>query len=275
MSNSDLRSQLSSYRSELSAIERENARLQGEINAMTSAVAAAEGALVSTRNHTLAPGNGEARLIHANAKSLAAWELQGEIAVVYERLKRMELANKKIRECNNTRYYDFATYRQVRKIVQGVMDNLDFHMVSEELLAKAIEKTHLQTPDYWLTCVLIAVTAWKNDDRERAVRAINSAMELDVKKKASLLLIFNLRMQRDAAAVKRSEALRGMALVGADKSMILLLFPTPSKTTREKVVDSTRDVIGDDVGELIGQSSLRGTGAGAMSWTASRGSWSA
>ena len=103
MSNSDLRSQLSSYRSELSAIQRENARLQGEINAMTSAVAAAEGALVSTRNHilrTLETGN--ARLIDANAKSLAAYELQGEIAVVYERLKRMELANKKIRECNNT-----------------------------------------------------------------------------------------------------------------------------------------------------------------------------
>ena len=134
------------------------------------------------------------------------------------------------------------------------MDNLDFHMVSEELLAKAIEKTHLQTPDYWLTCVLIAVTAWKNDDRERAVRAINSAMELDAKKTASFLLIFNLRMQRDVAAVKWFEALKGMALVGADKSMILLLFSMLSRTTREKVADSTRDAIGDDVGELIGQS---------------------
>jgi hypothetical protein len=255
MSNSDLRSKLSSYQSELSAIERENARLQGEVFAITSAIAAANGALVSTQNHILGSlETGNARLIDAHSTSLSAYELQGEIALIYERLKRMELANKKIRECNNTRYYDFATYRQVRKIVQGVMDNLDLHMVGDEMLAKAIEKKHLETPDFWLTCVLIAITAWKDDAPERAARAINRAMELDKKKVATFLLIFNLRMRRDEAAVKWFETLKGMPLVGADNSMILLFFSLLSRTIHERVADSTREAIGAYVARLMEES---------------------
>jgi hypothetical protein len=255
MSNYDLRSELSSLQSELSATERENARLQSEIFAITSAVAAANNTLVSTQNHILGSlETGNARLLDANSTSLSAYELQGEVAHIYECLKRMELANKKIRDCNNTRYYDFATYRQVRKIVQGVMDNLDLHMVGDEMLAKAIEKKHLETPDFWLTCVLIAITAWKDDAPERAARAINRAMELDRKKTATFLLIFNLRVRRDEAALKWFETLKGMPLVGADNSMILLLFSLLSRTIHERVADSTRESVAAYVAELMKES---------------------
>ena len=32
---------------------------------------------------------------------------------------------------SNKKYYDFNNYRTVRKVVQGMMDNLDIHMISE------------------------------------------------------------------------------------------------------------------------------------------------
>lgn len=80
--------------------------------------------------------------------------LQGEIERLYVRFKNVELANKKIRAANNKKYYDFANYRTVRKIVQGIMDNLDVQMVSDQAITKSVEVQHLQSPDYWLTCVL-------------------------------------------------------------------------------------------------------------------------
>lgn len=222
---------------------------------IAGAVGAATGALVETSNHVGSTlDTGANRLANAHQMAIATYELQGEISVLYERLKRMELANKRIRELQNVRLYDFKTYRQVRKIVQGVMDNLDFNMVSYALIEKAIEKNHLQTPDYWLTCVLLAVAAWMDGSKERAERALGQALELDKKRTASFLLIFNLRMGRDEAAVKWFELLRGLPMSGADKSMILLYFSLLSRTIRESVAEPTRQKIIAYVRELMNES---------------------
>lgn len=255
MSNYELQSTLSSLESQLRDVERQNAELQREINAVTGAMAAADTALVNANNqicNTL--DEGSSRLASAHNTALAVYELQGQIGQVYERLKHMELANKKIRECFNQRYYDFGTYRTVRKIVQGVMDNLDMHMVREELLEKAIEKRHLMTPDYWLTCALIAIAAWRSDSRERAQRAVARALELDKKRTASFFLVFNLRMRRDEAAIKWFEVLRGLELVGSDRSMILLFFSMLSRSINEKVAESTRSSMVQYIDELIADS---------------------
>lgn len=73
---------------------------------------------------------------HSINTSLSAYELQGQIDQLYTRYKHVELANKKIRTLNNKKFYDFNTYRTVRKIVQGMMDNLDLHMGREEAAVK-------------------------------------------------------------------------------------------------------------------------------------------
>ncbi|MDZ4169622.1 MAG: hypothetical protein U1E26_08195 [Coriobacteriia bacterium] len=252
MGNYELRARLSQEQARLAEIQRQNAELAAEIAAVSTAVGAATGVLAATSNHiSTTLDTGTARLSNAHETALATYELQGQIGFIYERLKRMELANKKIRELQNTRYYDFKTYRQVRKIVQGMMDNLDFNMVTNDLLERAIEKSHLQTPDYWLTCVLLAVVAWMDDSRERADRAINRALELDKKRTAAFLLVFNLRVRRDEAAVEWFRVLRALPLVGADKSMVLLFFSLLSRTIRESVSESTRESIAAYVRELM------------------------
>jgi len=249
-----LQAELSRVQGELSRIQRENQRISSEIAMIAGAVGAATGALVETSNHVGSTlQTGASRLTNAHQMAIATYELQGEISVLYERLKRMELANKRIRELQNTRIYDFKTYRQIRKIVQGVMDNLDFNMVSYDVIEKAIEKNHLQTPDYWLTCVLLAVVAWIDGSKERAERALNQALQLDKKRTASFLLIFNLRMGRDEAAVKWFEMLRGLPMVGADKSMILLYFSLLSRTIRESVAEPTRQRIIAHIRQLMSE----------------------
>ena len=84
----------------------------------------------------------------------------------YVGLKNIELANKRIRECNNKKIYDFANYSAVRKIVIAMLDNIELGLVSDETITKAVEIKHLQLPDYWLTCALLSLMAWKNDDKE-------------------------------------------------------------------------------------------------------------
>ena len=175
-------SNINELRAELSRLERINQELNAELWEIQNGVDNATQSLVNFRNYmTATMDEGKRAIDNAHAKILDAYEVQGQIDQLYVRFKQMELANKKIRECNNKKYYEFGNYRTVRKIVQGIMDNLNVQMVSDEVIYKSVEKQHLKTPDYWLTCVLLSIMAWKNDDRELADRAMDRAIRLDKK----------------------------------------------------------------------------------------------
>ena len=239
MSNAGLHAEVSALRSELSRVESENAALRREIGIAVGGITAGEATLISARgevNQTLSDSNNS--LAASHERVIRAHEIQLEMDAVYQRMKNMEAANKAIRQCNNTRYYDFEGYRKVRKIVQGMMDNMDFSMISEEVIERVVEKEHLQNPDYWLTAALIAIAAWKDDQRERADRAIARAMELDAKRCASFMLIFNLRIHREDAAFKWFDVLTQMPLTGSDTDMILLFFSLLSHTIEDNVSDA-------------------------------------
>ena len=169
--------------------------------------------------------------------------LQGDIERLYVRFKNVELANKKIRAANNKKYYDFANYRTIRKIVQGIMDNLDIQMVSDQTITRSVEIQHLQTPDYWLTCVLISVMAWRNDDKELADRAMDRAIKFDKKNSAIFYMLFNLRMGREEAALKWFYTYQECDLKGSDQRTFLMLFSLVSKTLVDTVDERTKDEV--------------------------------
>ena len=153
-------SDISSLQAELSRQQRINAELRSELNEIYMGVSQAQNEMSSFRNHVCGTlENSTNMIMNSHDRCVRTYEVQGEIDRLYECFKRMELANKKIRECNNKKYYDFGNYRTVRKLVQGMMDNMNVSMVSDEVIYKSVERQHLQTPDYWLTCVLISVMA--------------------------------------------------------------------------------------------------------------------
>ena len=218
MSNYALQSELNALERELSQAQQINRELRGELSTITNGVSNANKELNdynSKIRNTLDNCNGTMNSSHQRVVDAIA--LQGEIEVLYTRFKHVELANKKIRECNNKKYYDFANYRTVRKIVQGIMDNLDVQMVSDKTITKSVEVQHLQTPDYWLTCVLISVMAWRNNDKELADRAMARAINLDKKNSAIFYMLFNLRMGRDEAALKWFYTYQECELKGSDQ----------------------------------------------------------
>ena len=244
MSNYELKSRLNQLESQLRQAERVNAELRGELSTVERGVSRAHKELEDYNDRirgTLDNCNGT--MTSSHQRVIDAIEVQGEIERMYVRFKQMELANKKIRAANNKKYYDFANYRTVRKIVQGIMDNLDVNMVSDKTITKSVEVQHLQTPDYWLTCVLISVMAWKNDDRELADRAMARAIKLDKKDSAIFYMLFNLRMGRDEAALKWFYTYQECDLKGSDQRTFLMLFSLVSKTLVENVEDSTKNEI--------------------------------
>lgn len=252
MSNGDLKAQVHELNAQLSRIEHENNELRAEIGVAVGAVAAAESTLIATNNTirtTLENANTSLRQSHERV--IQAYEIQQQMDATYARLKNMELANKAIRRCNNTKYYEFETYRTIRKIVQGMMDNLDFSMINEQLIETAVEKEHLQTPAYWLTPLLVAIAAWKDDEKERAYRALGQALDLDPRKTAAFLLVFNLRLGREDASFKWFDELTRNPLMGAEKPMVLLFFSLLSKTIEDDVSDGARAKVSAYIKALV------------------------
>ena len=244
MSNYALQSQLNQLERELRQVQQYNSELRGELSTVANGVNRAQRDLedynTKIRN-TLDNCNGSMRSSHQRVVDAIA--LQGDIERLYVRFKNVELANKKIRAANNKKYYDFANYRIVRKIVQGIMDNLDVQMVSDQTITRSVEIQHLQTPDYWLTCVLISVMAWRNDDKELADRAMDRAIKFDKKNSAIFYMLFNLRMGREEAALKWFYTYQECDLKGSDQRTFLMLFSLVSKTLVDTVDERTKDEV--------------------------------
>ncbi len=260
MSNYDLQSKLNQLQGELRQAERVNAELRGELSTVEQGVNRAHRDLEDYNDKirgTLDNCNG--MMTSSHQRVIDAIEVQGEIERMYVRFKQMELANKKIRAANNKKYYDFANYRTVRKIVQGMMDNLDVTMVSDKTITKSVEVQHLQTPDYWLTCVLISIMAWKNNDRELSDRALARAVRLDKKDSAIFYMLFNLRMGRDEAALKWFYTYQECDLKGSDQRTFLMLFSLVSKTLADNVDDSTKNEIFSFIKKVI-DSNMKASG---------------
>lgn len=252
LGNYELKAEVGRLENQLHKIERENNQLRGEINSTVNQVNQAEQNLSEYNRHVRENLEHAAGTINnAVNRAVNAYELQGQIDHLYMQYKRVELANKKIRTLNNKKYYDFNHYRTVRKIVQGMMDNLDLDMVSDAVIYKLIEKQHLQTPDFWLTSALISIMAWKNNDKTLADRALESAVKLDRKNSCIFYMIFNMRMGREKAAVKWFLEYQKCDLKGSDEDTFLLLFSLISKTLTDTVDEETADLISDFIHKLI------------------------
>lgn len=239
-------SNIASLEAELARQRAINRELQSEINTISYGVNRAHDRLENINAKICNTLDTSYRSLNESEnKMLAALETQSEIEALYVRFKAMELANKRIRDCNNRKYYEFANYTKVRKLVQGIMDNLDVNMASDRVIYKSVEKQHLQTPDYWLTCVLLSIMAWKNDDKPLADRAMGLAMKLDQKNSSVFYMLFNIRMHREDAALKWFMQYQQCELKGADQRTFLLLFSLLSKciNSSEEISEHAREEI--------------------------------
>lgn len=241
MSNAGLYAERNRLERELADIRYENAKLQREVDQAVGTIDSLRQQLVNYENNvnnTLAVS--ESKMNNSIAKADTALGLQQQIEVLYPLYMNIEEADKRNRQLQQKIYYDFKDYRIIRKIMQGIMDNLDLSLVSEEIIYKAVEKEHLQAPDFWLTSAMLAVMAWKADNREIAERAIKNSLSLDIKNTCMFFMIFNLRMGREAAALNWMSVYEQQEIKGEDYKTILMMFSLVSKTVFENISTNIR-----------------------------------
>ena len=100
-------SDVASLRAELSRQQRINSELRSELYELERGVYSAEREMSNFRDNVMGSLNNSAQKINdSHNRILQAYEVQGEIDKMYVCFKQMELANKKIRECNNKKYYE-------------------------------------------------------------------------------------------------------------------------------------------------------------------------
>lgn len=245
-------SDIYALRARLAQEESRNRELRGELAELGAGVANAHRRMDNYKSKVQQSMNESVNKINSSHENIIrSHEIQLEINEMYVRFKNMELANKKIRECNNKKYYDFANYTTVRKIVQGMLDNLNLHMISDEIIYKSIEKQHLKTPDYWLTSVLLSVMAWKNDDKALAERAMDISIKLNKKDSAIFYMLFNIRMHREEAALKWFYLYQECDLKGSDDKTFLMLFSMLSKTIHDDIDDKVKYEVIDYINKVI------------------------
>lgn len=225
MSNIALSMKLSELKSRLAKERAYNSQLRSELNAINSAASDASRELSSYDARVQSElGNANNDILSSEQKGISSIEIQENIEFLFRRFKNVESATKRIRECNNRKYYEFANYRNIRKIVQGMLDNMNLGMVDMSVITRAVEINHLQLPDYWLTCALLSIVAWYNDDEAMARRCVERAVKLSRKDSIIFYMLFNMRMQRRQAALKWLRCYEEDDFKGADSGTFLLLF---------------------------------------------------
>lgn len=229
-----------------------NYELRSELNAIVNGISNTHdkwNRLCNNISNTL--NNGAQRVNAAQNNMNAAYDMQGEIDRLYILFKNIEMANKKIRECNNKKIYDFANYSAVRKIVAAMLDNLEVSLVSDETITRVVEIKHLQTPDYWLTCALLSIMAWRNNDKALANQALELACKLDKKDTAVFFLAFNLRVGRESAALKWFEYYQSCDLTGEDNRTFLMLFSIVNHAVNENCSDEVISKVNAFISQVI------------------------
>ena len=232
--------------------ERINRELRTELNEMEAGIDSVRQKWEEIANQilsTLAEGN--SRLEQSQQLTQETERMEQRLEQVYERFKHMENSIKKIRECNNRIYYDFSDYTRVRKIVDGLLNNLEVGFVRDSTVLRSIESAQLKQPDYWLTCAMIALMAWRNDDRPWAEAALQRACMLDQKNTAIFFFSVYLRMGRPAAALKWFECYTQCERTGSDNQNILFMFSILTQNADGLADDRLYQSISDFVRQLI------------------------
>ncbi len=245
-------SSLSEIRYAVAEQERINSQLKSELYALSNGISRASSSwnnLTNLINNTL--NNGTNRIVSSHERTVQAYELQCEIEEMYKIFKNIELANKKIRACKNKMYYEFANYSAVRKIVQAMLNNIETSFVSDAAITKAVEVKHLQLPDYWLTCALLSIMAWRNDDKELAQKALERACKLDKKNTSIFFFAFHIRIGKDNVALKWFSNYITCARTGEDQENIMLMFSIINKTLVENCNDELVSKINAFINQLI------------------------
>lgn len=90
----------------------------------------------------------------------------------------------------------FAQHQKARGYVLGILQATDLSLVRKQTMQDCTEELMLAVPHYWLVPALVALSAWLNNDKPLAERALREALRRDDEKTTLLFCLIACRIGR-------------------------------------------------------------------------------
>lgn len=123
-----------------------------------------------------------------------------ETEVMVARKSAMELAQEQIILLTQRKQQEFDAHQYVRRVMLGVVRDLDPGMVRQRTIRELSEQLWIQCSEFWLSHALVAVAAWIRNDRTACENAVKACIRTDSGKGSLFFCLMNLRMERNKAA---------------------------------------------------------------------------
>ncbi|MFD0712929.1 hypothetical protein [Paenibacillus sp. GCM10027626] len=116
------------------------------------------------------------------------------------RAKQLQLAETRLVKVRQELEDKYGHYEEVRRRAVGILQAVDVQLVKKETIENASEEQLLAAPRYWLAPCLIALSAWINDNKELAERAVMEALRRDDEKTSLFFALVSRRAARYKAS---------------------------------------------------------------------------
>ena len=97
---------------------------------------------------------------------------------------------------------NFGHYDVVRRTATGILQANDLAIVKSSMVSHVTEKQMIETPNYWLTPCLVALSAWINDDKALAERALAEGIRRNDEKTSLFFGLICRRIGRESSSLK-------------------------------------------------------------------------
>lgn len=121
---------------------------------------------------------------------------------VSENRYNMSLAETRLIKINQELDKKFGHYDEVRRMTTGILQATDLGIIRGETMTSLTEEVTLKAPGYWLAPSLLALTAWINDNRDVAYKALDAAIKRDDEKTSLLFALICRRANRYESSLK-------------------------------------------------------------------------
>lgn len=171
-------------------------KIQGEVAAL--AVMAAD-LQHQTKQISSTTDNMNAKMKEVEKKTE---DIQRMVYELYDRVNRqhnMQMAQTEIVKVRQEREKLYGGYDKVRKNAEGILLATDIGVVRQNTIVTSAEELMIATPKYWLSACLLALSAWINDDKKTADKAIKAAIQIDDEKTCLFFALVSRRAGRGSA----------------------------------------------------------------------------
>ncbi len=110
--------------------------------------------------------------------------------------EKVQIAHENILRIDQVIKEQYSDYDAIRRTVMGVVRDFDINLVRNSTIQELSESLWISSSRYWLSYVLIAISAWVNNYPDVARNAVSEACHRDRSKSALFFCLMNMRFGR-------------------------------------------------------------------------------